>query len=269
MTPLLPAPTVARPVKRYRIIACELFRHEVRRALEGAPDIVDLEFLPEELHDADSAETACRVQRIIDDAEGSPGAKTRPYDGLLLGYGLCSKRVVGVEARSIPLVLMRAQDCTTVFLGERFPNEELFRKAPGAYHLAQGWIDPGEEVFDAVDEALFAEDPTGSFEDHLAYGEEGARHIMEILGAVLGNHADRSRIDFWEDDQRVSAADTMAEEPGWSFRTIPGQWSLLIGLITGAWDPQRFLVVPPGCRITTRYGGEIMTTEPVPSTARR
>ena len=40
------------------------------------------------------------------------------YEAILLGYGLCSNGLVGLTARSIPLVIP-VHDCITLFLGSK------------------------------------------------------------------------------------------------------------------------------------------------------
>ena len=65
------------------------------------------------------------------------------YDAVLLGYGLCSNGLVGMGARSIPLVVPRAHDCITLFLGSKERYLQYFQDNPGVYFMTSGWIGRG------------------------------------------------------------------------------------------------------------------------------
>jgi hypothetical protein len=98
---------------RLRIVACEIFYRELCHLAARSPRKVDVEFLPKGLHDQGGAAMRERLQAAIDATD--PGR----HDAVALAYGLCNNGLVGLEARGLPLVLMRAHACITAFLGSR------------------------------------------------------------------------------------------------------------------------------------------------------
>lgn len=59
---------------------------------------------------------------------------------IILGYGLCSKGIAGVQCQHVRLVVPRCHDCITLFLGSRGAYRERIEKQPGTYYLTPGWI---------------------------------------------------------------------------------------------------------------------------------
>ena len=72
---------------------------------------------------------------------------TRPtpsgHDAVALAYGLCNNGLAGLEARRVPLVLLRAHDCITAFLGSRDRYARYFEDRPGTYFETTGWLERG------------------------------------------------------------------------------------------------------------------------------
>jgi hypothetical protein len=64
-------------------------------------------------------------------------AAGQQYDAVVLAYGLCGGATAGIEARGVPVVLPRAHDCITLFLGGRDRYDTEFAAHPGTY-----WIPP-------------------------------------------------------------------------------------------------------------------------------
>ncbi len=86
------------------------------------------------------------IQERIDSA-GECGA-------ILLGYGLCSNGVLGIMARTCPVILPRVDDCIALLLGSRERYLSEFEKEPGTYYLSPGWIDVGSDPLKVYMDAL-------------------------------------------------------------------------------------------------------------------
>ena len=56
-----------------------------------------------------------------------------PIDAILLAYGLCSNGVCGLSSKKYPLVVPRAHDCNTLFLGSKERYREYFDTYSGIY----------------------------------------------------------------------------------------------------------------------------------------
>ena len=122
---------------RLRLISCEIFFREMCHVVAHSPHTIDLEFLPKGLHDVGTAEMHARLQAAIDRIDNTP------YDAILLGYGLCNNGIVGLTSRDRRLVVPRAHDCITLFMGSASRYMDYFRNHPGVYFTTTGWIERG------------------------------------------------------------------------------------------------------------------------------
>ncbi len=98
-----------------KVIACEIAHREICFAAARSRNLMDLEFLPQGHHDRPCVGRA-HVQECID---AVPAGK---FDAILIGYGLCSNILVGLTTQHTPLVIPRAHDCITFFLGSKEPR---------------------------------------------------------------------------------------------------------------------------------------------------
>ena len=55
--------------------------------------------------------------------------------GFILGYGLCSNGVVGVQTQNQPLIVPRVHDCISLFLGSAESHRNQLAEYPGTYYL--------------------------------------------------------------------------------------------------------------------------------------
>ena len=108
---------------RLKIIACEVLFREICLGAAYSANIISIEFLKRGLHDNPDL-LRSDVQKKIDETDESI------YEGILLGYGLCSNGTVGIQARGIPLVVPRAHDCVTFFLGSKEKYKKHFIDNP-------------------------------------------------------------------------------------------------------------------------------------------
>ena len=63
---------------------------------------------------------------------------------IILGYGLCSRAVVGLRAEGCTLVVPRVDDCIAIFLGSGDAYRTQHCSEPGTYYLTKGWIEAGD-----------------------------------------------------------------------------------------------------------------------------
>ena len=117
-----------------KLIACEVAFREICWASARSASLVDLEFLSQGYHDNSDIGRERLQERIDAVPEGK-------YDAILLGYALCNNMVVGLQARHTPLVIPRAHDCITFFLGSKERYARVFREHPGTYYYTAGWLE--------------------------------------------------------------------------------------------------------------------------------
>lgn len=248
------------PGDRLKFIGCEVLYREACSLAACCPHQVDVEFLRKGLHDLPTAEMRGDLQRVIDAAE-APGAQgDRPYKAILLGYARCSDGVVGLQARSIPLVIPKAHDCITLFFGSRQAYQEYFDAHVGTYFQTSGWVErnnpriPGRQ---GVNDRLGLGRSLAELTEQ--YGADNAQFILETLGDGLQNYrrACYLQMGTMDEAELIAAAQKRAAERGWEFELRRGDWALLRRLFEGPWDDD-FLVVPPGAAIAARNNAEIL-----------
>lgn len=246
---------------RLKLIGCEVLYRELCAAVARSPHQVDIEFLNKGLHDLGSKTMVARLQAAVDAVDGAR------YETILLGYGLCGNGVVGLEARGLPIVLPRAHDCITLFLGDKDRYLDYFQKHPGVYFMTTGWVERGEDAtikpqlslqqgFQATREELVAR-----------YGEDNADFLREEFTRYQVQYRQFTFIEMGlePDDRFERCAIEEAARRGWKYEKVQGSMSLIEALVNGEWDERRFLVVPPGHRIVARYDEHIIAAEKVES----
>ncbi len=245
---------------RLKLIACEILYREVCAAVARSPHQVDIEFHTKGLHDAGARPMLETLQAAVDRVEQG-GTK---YDAVCLGYGLCGNGLAGLRARGIPLVLPRAHDCITLFLGSRERYMRYFTENPGVYFTTTGWIERGE----GAELTQLFHDQQGfgmSYAELVAkYGEDNAQYLYEQLGRYSPRYRQFTFIEMGvePDDRFERATMERAAGRGWKYEKIRGDMALIRSLLGGEWDERDFLVVRPGFRVAARYDDRIIGTEP-------
>ena len=245
---------------RLKLISCEIFFREMCASVARSPHFVDIEFLPKGLHDIGSQKMLDRVQEVVDRVQNG-------YDAILLGYGLCNNGLAGLKARTMPVVLPRAHDCITLFMGSKDKYIEYFNSHPGVYFKTTGWIERAESGGELCQ--LSVQNKLGidmSYEQLVAkYGEDNARYLFEELG-FSKNYGQFTFIEMGvePDNQFEQHTRNLAEERGWKFEKLQGDLSMIQRLVDGTWDEKEFLVIPPGWHVSARYDEGIVTAEETP-----
>jgi len=151
---------------------------------------------------------------------------------LLLGYGLCSMAVIGLQARNAHLVIPRVDDCIAIFLGSCTAYREQAKKEPGTYYLTKGWIEVGDTPFEEHKQLVNK------------YGEVRAKRMTQLL---FKNYRRLAFINTgqYEIEHFRQYARTTAEAFGLRFEEIDGSPALVQKMVSGPWD-EEFMVVAPG-----------------------
>lgn len=235
---------------RLYLVACDIFLREIAPHLALSKNIFEVQFLRKGLHE-DPVKLRQVLQKTIDEIEDSEFT----FDAILLAYALCGKAVDGLQARSVPLVIPRAHDCITLFLGSRDRYQREFTQHPGTYYYTSGAIERGGSA--GADDIEMEQ----KYQEYVRkYGEDNARYLIEIERGWMKHYTHAAYIrheplDFLGYDE---ATKKIARERGLEYRELPADLNLLIRLLNGPWDGDDFLVVQPGQVLRATDDEEIM-----------
>jgi len=257
---------------RYKIIACEVMFREVCAAAAKCKNVIDTTFVDIGIHDVGEKKMSTKLQMEIDAADACAGK----YDAILLGYGLCNNGVRGLKS-DVPIVIPKAHDCITLFLGSKEKYREYFDANRGSvFFQTSGWLerDKSDSSHSGVleqpggndiskDENKCSGGARQSLEDLIAtYGEENAKYLYETL-YELPNYKKMTYINnnIGLTDHDKEDAKAIAESRKLEFEEIEGDNGLIFRLLDGnidEWKESEFLVVPPGNRIEPSYNDDIL-----------
>jgi hypothetical protein len=243
---------------RLKLISCEILYREVCAVVARSLNQVDVTFLPKGLHDIGAPQMLDRLQSALN-AVDEPD-----YQAILMGYGLCGTGLAGLTARSKPVVVPRAHDCITLFLGSKARYAEYFQTHPGVYFKTSGWIERGEGLQPISHKEMKKAGLGYTYEELVAkYGEDNARFLYGELGNQTRNYGQMTYIEMGvePDDRFERASREEAGKRNWNYEKISGDLSLLERLVNGKWDPEEFLMVPPGWRIVAKYDDTVIGAE--------
>jgi hypothetical protein len=235
---------------KLKCLCCEALTRLAYLGAALSPHTVDVELFKIGLHNQ-PLNLRVRLQAQIDGASG------QGYDAITLAYGLCGQATAGLVAREIPLVIPRAHDCITLFLGSRSRYQAQFEHNPGTYWYAHDYIQRRDNTSTSL--SLGAGVDNDRLQERYQefvekFGEDNAQYLMEVMGAWQSHYNRAAYIDMGVGDGAAveALARDEAQRRGWTFERVAGDHTLIRRLLAGDWDDD-FLVVEPGQEITMAY----------------
>ena len=232
---------------RIALLACSVFEREIAVYGAGADHIIETRFFEMGLHDNPD-----HLRATLQVALGQLDART-DIEAVALAYGLCGRGTAELHALQHRLVIPRAHDCITVFLGSKERYADHQKACPSCYYYTPGWNRarrvPGPEKIEASREAL-----AGKFD------EEDVEYLLETEREQWTMHDTATYLDLGTHDAEPEAeyAKRCADWLGWKFERMKGDPSLLRDLLWGCWDAERFQIIEPGQRLVHSPDERIM-----------
>lgn len=240
---------------KYKLICCEVFVREACMLIAGAQNTIDPEFTPKGAHSY-SDYLRELIQRKIDETEEQGG-----YDAILLGYGLCGNSTAGLTARSIPLIIPRAHDCCTIFLGSKEKFMEHFKDNLSKEWSSTGYMERGESYLRENDMGKSLGIKTSYDEFVEQYGDENAKYLWETLHPESNDNElifievpETAHLGYCEKLRAI------ASDEGKTVKVLDGDMRLIRSLVAGSWDENEYLIVPPGKTTKSAYDYEKVIT---------
>jgi hypothetical protein len=238
---------------RLLAIACDILSRPAYFFAARSPHTVDVVQLSAALH-AEPLTLRERIQEQVD-------AAGPEVDAVVLAYGLCGGATAGLVARDVPLVLPRAHDCVTIFLGDRARYQAEHEKAPGTYWYLQDQMDRGNDLKGwLLGDAARSEDVVATRADYAErFGAANADYLMEVLGEWRTRYERGAFIDtgLAPAEGASMRAQEEAERRGWRFERTLADLRLVKRLLYGEWDDD-FQVIQPGERLARSYDDDVV-----------
>ncbi len=224
---------------RLKVIGCDSLARLIYYCAAHSPHIVDVTLLGLGLH-VDAADLRARLQAQVDASVG------QGYDALAIAYGLCGQATLGLAARDVPLVMPRAHDCITLFLGGRQRYEAQFKACPGTYWYILDYVERRPSAASNLSLGVAVDDDMDAvYQQYVEkYGQDNADYLMEVMGAWAQHYQRAVLIDMGIGDVSAVEAATRAEAErrGWTFEKIAGD-----------------LILQPGEQVAMSHGPEVVT----------
>ncbi len=243
--------------KRYLAMCCEIIQREACYCAAKSENIIDLQFISQGYHDLQSGDMCRRLQEHISKVDNSR------YEAIVMGFALCNNGISGLKAMGIPIVVPKAHDCITLFMGSKEGYEEYFNANPGTYYLTSGWMERDSDNLVKMENTVMSKlGLDKSYEQYVAeYGKETADYLMETLGGGLEKHYDKvCFIDMGVVDSAFYREQAMkeAEKRGFKFEELKGDLRLIQNLFDGKWQEKDFLIARPGESICPSYDCNVL-----------
>jgi hypothetical protein len=223
------------PTLKIAVITCAVLEDEIAEYSQSLAHIVHTEILEQGLHN-EPMRLREEVQKAVSRVE-----ETTDADAIVLGYGLCSRGTEGVRSTRCKLVMARAHDCITILLGSKERYAQYVAKNPGTYWYSPGWnrhhIPPGEERYKVLRDQYVEK-----------YGEDNADFLMETEQHWFSSYDRATYVELQAGvtEEDINYTKGCAQWLHWNFDHQRGDPSLLLALLKGDWDSERFVVLEPG-----------------------
>lgn len=116
------------------VIACDVLRDQLESL---GPTTYAFVYLEQGLH-----RTPIKLRDEIQKAIYA----SSEYDLILLGYGQCSRAVIGLRAQAHQMMIIpKIDDCIGLSMGTRAQYYEAFYQNPGSYYFTKGWVEAAKD----------------------------------------------------------------------------------------------------------------------------
>lgn len=236
---------------KYRVIACGVFEPYLDILATESPNDIEVRALDAGLH-ARPNDLRLLLQAEIDQASREGG-----FDAVVLFYGLCGRGAAGLVSRDVPVVIPRAHDCITLFLGSSQAYLRQFHKNPGTFYHTLGWIQKKINPKNREATELYLNFGKEGYDRHpefhqlaAKYGAENAEHILAFFDRWKQHYTRAAYIDMGFPDEAglVDYTREMARAFEWQHEVIPGDPELMRRVLAGDWADDRVFVLPPHSR---------------------
>jgi hypothetical protein len=241
----------------YVALTCEALARSIYALAAESPHTISIRLFEQGLHNRPK-NLRVVLQEEIDAIE------PETCDAILMVYGMCGTATVGLQARHTPLVIPRAHDCITLYLGSRQRYQEEFERHPGTYWYSVDYMERTDPDASVALGAAGIEEQEAQYDEYVRkFGKEMADMLVAEMRKWAQHYTRAAFIDTRLGDaaRYRKMAEEKATKEGWVFEHLEGNRRLLKMLVEGNWAAEEFLLVPPGHVIRQQYNDLLVKAE--------
>jgi len=211
------------------VVACKTLEKELHAAMEQVECAYPVYWIESGLHN-----TPARLNAALDAAMDHCSG----FSHVLLAMGFCGNSIVGVSTRDSFVILPRVDDCISLLLGSMDRRSAL--NAEGLYFFTEGWL-RGERTI--------------LVEYQYALKKYGPKRANAAFSAMLRHYRSAALLDTGCFDVQSARAETkqIAQILNLEYCEIPATLDHIKQLLTGPWQEDRFITIPPKTQISASH----------------
>lgn len=245
-------------MRHFKVLACKIFQRELSLVIPACPNALDVTFMRQDLHNT-PAILRDAIQKEIDLIESGEDLHTNKtrfgeIEAILLGYGLCSNALAGVKSSRLPLVIPRAHDCITLFMGGKELYQDYFDRVKGSFFYTQGWLDLGIDLGQSDIERKRSE-YMEKYDD-----EDAVEYLLEMDREMLRHYRYLTYITWpgMANERGLAQAGELAQASGLELLRFEGSSRLMADFVNGNWREEDFLILQPGEVLQPSYDAGVI-----------
>lgn len=246
---------------RFTVLTCEALARSIYGLAAETPHTVSVQLFKQGLHNRPK-----NLRQVLQ--EQIEAIEPGEWDAILLAYGLCGRSTVGLRSQHTPLVIPRAHDCITLYLGSRERYRQEFDRHPGTYWYSVDYMERAEPGASVALGAAGIDEIEAEYDKYVAkYGQATADMLMDEMRKWSQHYTRAVFIDTGQGESAryASMAEEKAKREGWVYERMAGNRRLLEMLLQGNWPEEEFLIVAPGHKIGQSYGDDVLRSLPAES----
>ncbi len=235
------------------LIGCAVLMRQVSFLVASSKSIVHTYFLEQGLHETPE-KLRDEIQKTIEHIEQVQLNFTKyvqKYDAIVLAYGLCSNGILGLRAKTLPLIVPRCDDCIALFLGSQEKYLDIFNSNNGIYWYNKAWCEntamPSKELY----EKYYAEYTE-------QYDEDTANYLMQATHGWRENYENVYFIKsaVFDDNAEQNTTKQICKDFNWNYIEVDENLDFLKCLTDGNFNSEKFAVCKPGQEFVAEYTGK-------------
>ena len=223
----------------YKIIACNIFKKELEVLMKNEDLAERVIFVEQGLHNT-PPKMKEKLQEIIYELEDD-NKFVEKYDGIVLLYGLCGNGTLGLQTKKVKLIIPRAHECMTLFLGSKEKYKEILDNNKGVYWYNHAWIDqtpmPSKKQMEISKRDYYE-----------YYDEDNAEYLyeLEVQGLMQYRYGLLIKSPLVDNEPyKDFLLNEVCDEFNWKYKEVMGNNTILEKVINNIFDEHEVLVLNP------------------------